>query len=339
MADEAGPASGRRWARQVALLLLSAVVTWIVVGLVGEIDWAQVWDAVGRLALWQVPVLLVVLVVRQVLNASPLALFIETLGLKRAALTDQAAIMMSTVAPPPADMVIRLTMFHSWGIPATRGLAGAVMNSVTFYVIRFAVPVVGLVLVLASPAPYHAIYGWLAIAGAAVTLVLLAALWAVLRRERAAVWVAQTAGRWVRRVRPSVDSSGWADSAVTFRDHVSQRSRRGLPASLLALFVMVVVDGLLLSLCVRFVGVGPSEVPLVVVLGVFLVAYPLTLFPLAGVGVLDAVILAALVEAGGAVLEPELVAALVVYRVTTLLVPLAFGAVSMLWWRRGRAAP
>ena len=97
---------------------------------------------------------------------------------------------------------------------------------------------------------------------------------------------------------------------------------------------MVLVDGLLLAMCLRCVGVPGSAVPTVPVVGVFLMAYPLTLFPLAGLGVLDATVLAALVDTGGLELEPELVAGLVVYRVTTLLTPMLFGLVSIAWWRR-----
>lgn len=336
---EAAPVSGaRRWLRPAGLLAFSAACAWIIVGLVGEIDWAEAWEAVGRLALWQAPVLLLVLVVRQVLNASPLAFFIDGLGIRRAVQNDQVAIMMSTVAPPPADLVLRLAMFHSWGIPATRGLAGALMNTFTFYAIRFVVPAVGLVLVVASPAPYHAIYGWIAFLGGAATVAMLVVLWAVLRQERAAVWVGETGGRLAHRVRKSVEPEAWGASAVTFRGHVTWRSRRGLPASLAALLVMVVVDGLLLTMCLRFVGVPAADVATSVVLGVFLLAYPLTFFPLAGLGVLDAVVLAALVETGGLALEPEIVAGIVVYRVITLLAPLAFGALSMLWWRRGKVA-
>ena len=54
-------------------------------------------------------------------------------------------------------------------------------------------------------------------------------------------------------------------------------------------------------------------------------AYPLTLFPLMGLGILDAVLLAAYVNVGGIEIEPELVAALVVWRVFTILGPITLG--------------
>jgi hypothetical protein len=328
------PSSVRRWARPVGLLALSTACAWIVVGLVGQVDWGAVLEAIRKVPLWQVPILLAVLVVRQVLNASPLALFIEGLGLRRAVQNDQAAILTSTVAPPPADLVLRVAMFGSWNIPAAQGLAGAMMNTVTFYVIRFSVPVVGIPLVLATAVPYHAVYGWSAALGGLVSVALLGALWAVLRRERAATWVGTTAGALASKVRHSVDPAAWAASAVDFRSHVVRRSQRGLPASLGTLLAMVVVDGLLLSLCLRCVGVTVADLPTIAVIGVFLTAYPLTLFPLSGLGILDATVLAALVDTAGLTLEPDLVAGLVVYRVTTLLVPMLFGLASIAWWRR-----
>jgi len=275
-----------------------------------------------------------VLAVRQVLNATPLALFIEGLGLPRAVQSDQAATLTSTIAPPPSDMVLRLAMFASWRIPIAEGMAGALMNILTFYATRFTVPIIGLVLVLASEAPYHSIYAWTALLGGAVGAFILGLLWAVLRRESTAIWIASTAGRLWSRVRPSATTDTWPASAVDFRVHVVSRARRGIPISLLALVVMVVVDGLLLALCLRFVGVSAADVSTVAVVGVFLTAYPLTLFPLAGLGILDATVLAALVDIGGIAIEPDLVAGLVLYRVTTLLTPMLFGVASIAWWRR-----
>ncbi len=170
--------------------------------------------------------------------------------------------------------------------------------------------------------------------GAVIAITLLGVLRAVLLREQTAIWVGTTGGRIVRRVRHSVDPEAWAAQAVDFRSHVLHRARRGLPASLLLLIVMVVVDGLLLAICLRCVDVSASELPTVAVVWIFLLAYPLTLFPLAGVGVLDAVLLAAYVEIAGLALEPDIVAGLVLYRVITLAVPMLFGLVSIGLWRR-----
>ncbi len=65
-----------------------------------------------------------------------------------------------------------------------------------------------------------------------------------------------------------------------------------------------------------------------------MIAYPLTLMPLVGFGVLDAALLASLVTIAGIAYKPQIVAGLVVWRVVTILGTLVLGALVLLWWRR-----
>ena len=136
----------KAWVRPVVLLAFALACGWIIVNLVGQVDWGAVADALSRLALWQFPLLLAALMVRQVLNALPLALFIRGLSVYRAVVNDLAAHLLAVVAPPPSDLVMRVGMFRSWGIDSSRAIAGATMNALTFYVNRFAAPVIGLLL-------------------------------------------------------------------------------------------------------------------------------------------------------------------------------------------------
>ena len=59
------------------------------------------------------------------------------------------------------------------------------------------------------------------------------------------------------------------------------------------------------------------ELSWVEVVAAFLVAFPLTMFPIQGLGIFDATLVAALTSVGGVELEAGLVAALVTYRVVT----------------------
>ena len=108
----------------------------------------------------------------------------------------------------------------------------------------------------------------------------------------------------------------------------------GLAVSMLALVAMVIADSVILLMALRFVGVGPEQLSTVDVIGGFLIAYPLTLMPLAGLGVLDAALLAAYTEIAGLAWEAEIVAALMVWRTITIGGPLALGALTLAWWRR-----
>jgi uncharacterized membrane protein YbhN (UPF0104 family) len=117
-----------------------------------------------------------------------------------------------------------------------------------------------------------------------------------------------------------------------FRARMSTRLVRGLPPALAALAAMVVTDGVIVLVSLRLVGVDASMLPLSIVLGSFFVAYPLTALPLAGLGVLDAALIVAYTEVAGPAAEPEIVAALVVWRVVTIIGTLLLGAITFAWW-------
>lgn len=334
MSESAG---ARRFLRPLLLLALSLGIGWVVIGIVGRVDWSDVGEALGRVHLWQLVLLVAIVLVRQVLNASPLAIFIQGLGLPRAVVNDQASILMCTIAPPPADLAVRLTMFTGWGIELPRGMAGVVMNTVSFYVVRWAAPVIGFVLVLTDRFESSIAIG--ALTGGLAAIGLLVVVRVVASGESAARWVGQTAGRLAQRVRGNVDPAVWADNVAVFRGHVADKLRRGLPRSLLALFAMMVCDAVALLLAVRFVGIPAEALPAVEVLAAYFITYPLTMLPLFGLGALDAAAVAIMVGYAGAAYESTLAAALLVWRVVTIGTPLALGALALATWRRMAPAP
>ena len=317
---------------RLVMLAVAAVITVLVVRAVGRVDWDEVWTALKHLVWWQVPLLTGVLVVRQVLNAWPLALYIPGVSLLQATHNDQVAILMSTVAPPPSDLALRLSMFSSWGVPVPKALAGTVMNTLSFYVIRFGAPAVGFVVLFAIGGEIG--LRWADLLSIAIAVAIVVGLLLVVRSEGLAVRVGRTAARVVGRWRRGVDPDEWARACVEFRRDIADRFRFGFPRALVVLGAMLTVDLLLLVLCLRFVGVDATEVSVAEISVAYLFAYPFTLFPLQGIGVVDALILAALVEAGGFEIEAAAVAALVVWRVFTLGGPLVFGAVGLAAWRR-----
>src|SRR4029078_2697461 len=96
------------------------------------------------------------------------------------------------------------------------------------------------------------------------------------------------AGRIATRVPRSVDPEDWASSVAGFQGHMASRIRRALALSVVVLIGMLLVDAGLLLLAIRFVGIDQSQLSWVEVVAAFLVAFPLTLSPLGGLGLLDA---------------------------------------------------
>lgn len=318
--------------RRLVLLAVSGVITVVVVRLVGAIAWAEVWDALTHLSWWQPIVLVVVLLVRQVLNALPLALYIPGISIYRATLNDLGSILMSTVAPPPSDLAIRMSMFSSWEVSTPKALAGVVMNTLTFYIVRFSAPAVGFLLLAATGRPPGA--RWFELLSIAIAVTILVGVLFTVRSDRLARRVGTTAARLARRVRKDIESEAWAQACLGFRRDIATRFRHGFPRSLLALVGMLVADLAILALCLRFVGVDPTEVSLLEIAIAYLFAYPFTIFPFSGIGVVDALVLAALVEAGGLEIEAACVAALLVWRVFTVAGPVLMGVGALGIWRR-----
>ena len=323
------------WRRRLILLAFSFAAAWLIVRLVGRIDWVGTWDALGHLEWWQLVVLIGLLFVRQILNALPLVFFISGLGLYRAVLNDLTSHLLSVITPPPGDIVVRISMFTSWGIEASKAIAGSVMNTLAFYILRFSAPILGFLLILPNRFDYG--FGMAALLGAAVAASLSALIVLGLRSELLAERVGRIAGSSAAKLRNSIDPETWAAALVTFRLDMKGTFAAGFPKSAIGLIGMLFADATVLLLALRFVGVGASDVPAVELYAAFLCIYPLTIFPAMGLGIVDAILLAAMVDVGGLEVEAAGVAALIVWRAITLGGPVLLGAVALGLWRRSRA--
>lgn len=324
--------------RPLIFLVVSLVVARILINLVGSVDWRQVGSSLAQVSWSDAPALLALLLLRQAFNSVPLSVFVPGLGFLRGFQNDLTANLVGTVAPPPGDIVVRISMFRSWGISPVDGMPGVTLNSLAFYVIRFSIPILGVLLLIRQELTSAQI--WSAVVSLLVAASIVVALVLVARGERFARLLGRRAGIIAARFREGVDPEEWSDKVAGFRGTMSTRLHRGLPPSLAALAAMVITDGVIVLLCLRIVGVDSSLLPVVLILGGFFVAYPLTALPLAGLGVLDAALVVAYTETAGVDAEPAIVAALVIWRVVTILGTLALGVISFAWWRwqisRGR---
>lgn len=321
----------RRWLLPLGYLVIAGVVATVIIRIVGKIDWSAVGDALGHLAWWQPLVLIGVLLVRQFVNALPLAFYIPGVGPFRAMVNDQLGIMMASVAPPPGDMAIRVALFRAWNVPVPQALAGTTLNMLTFYIVRFGAPVIGFVLLVVTGQEPG--LRWLDLLSVAIAAGILAALILVIRADRTARAVGDRSARVVRRFRPSVDPAAWAEGCAGFRHDASARFRWGFPRSLVATVGMLVADLTLLLLCLRFVGLDTTEISVVDVAIAYFFAYPFTVFFFSGIGIVDALIIAALVDLGGIEVEAAAVAGLIVWRVFFIGGPIVFGLICLAFLR------
>ena len=328
----AGRSRRARWLRRLGLLALSLVCARIIINLVGEIDWDAVWKGIEHLEAWQFAVLVVLVILRQVLNALPLVYFTPGLSVFRATASDQGATLMSMIAPPTADSVFRIVVMRSWGIDVDRAAAGGTSNILVFYMARWISPLVGVTLLLGVR--FDGTYTLVAVGSSLVAVAIFVGGLRVTRSHALSERLGRTAGRVARRVRPSIDPEQWASTAAGFQGHIADRYRTGVAWSMPTLVAKLLVDATICLLAIRFVGVGSDQLSTVEIMAGFLVVFPLTLFPFQGIGILDTTLVAALTAVGGVELEAPLIAAMVTYRIVTLGVPAILGALFVLSWRR-----
>lgn len=317
-------------------IVLVAVGIWLVVQAARAVDWAQVGGALGRLNWLEIVVIALIVGVRQLVNSATLPVLAPGLSFPHAVSTALSGTLIQTFTPPPADAVLRLSMLRSYGVEPTRGAAALVLDTIVFYLARFAAPIIGLVLALIA-IPVQPIVVWMVVIGAVAGLILVWALAMIARGESVAGNVGRFAGGLVRRLRPTVDPEAWAASVMRFQ----RESAAGLAGKIYRatpiMLGYVLVDSLILGISLRFVGISPSAIGLLAVIGAMFSLYPLTIFPFAGLGVLDASLIV-LVNAEGVVASPDMIAAMVIWRAATLLLPLLPGLVALLHWRARRPA-
>jgi len=319
---------------RAVVLLLVAGLSVVAFRLIGQVDWDAVGRGLGHLSWWQIPVLFGLLVMRQVFNSLPLDFYIAGMSPYRATLNDQVGVLIGTMFPPPSDLALRTAMFSSWGVPIADGVAGALLHKLTFYVVRYSAPAAGLLILLVRGDRLGV--RLLDLASIALAIGIAVILLLVMHSTALARTLGRRSGRLFRRVRRRVDPDAWALSWGDFHDRVAARFHRGFVRSLLALVAMLAVSCLMAVLCLRFVGVGSGSdgVPTSVIVAAYLVAFPLTLFPFNGIGLLDAAVVGAIVAAGGHHLEAPALAAMIAWRVFTLGGPMLMGVVSLLIWHR-----
>ena len=329
----AGLQRGKRLSALIRIAIVALIVVLVVV-IVTTVPWAEVWQAMRGLQPWMFAVLAVLVVLRQFFNAAPLAVFVPEVGYLRAMTNDTSAAVVAAVAPPPADLVVRFAMFRAWGIDLVRAASGLTLNTVLFYILRLATPMFGLITLWLANS-YDDSTALIALLSGLAAVALTAAMVVVARSERGAAWIGRSSGRLAARVKPDrVQPDHWEEAMVEFRSQVQEQLSRGWARATGLLILMLVSEMVLVIASLRFVGIPDDVLGLPVIVGAFCVTYLMTALPMGGLGILDIALYSLLVREAGSQWGPKIVAALIIWRVATILVPLVIGSVVLLTFRR-----
>jgi uncharacterized membrane protein YbhN (UPF0104 family) len=319
-------------------LLRPALVVAVLVGVFAWllpqfIDYDDVWHALAELDGWEVLALVGLGLARVPTEAVMYRAFLPGLGLWRGSEAYLSSNFAGQLLPPPSASVVQYGYFRGGGFaPQLSGLAA--LGSFLFPTIgRFLLPVVALIVLLLT----GEVGGSVALAGAlslTVTAVAAAALYLFLRRERTARRLGAKAERPVSWILVKLKRDALEDApgkAADVRVRALAVLREGWALGSLGVAANLVLTYLILLAALRFVGVTASELSAAEAFAAFAIAFwagavvPITG---SGLGVVDAVLIAMLIELGSAPDDP-LVAAALLWRVFYSVITLPLGAITL----------
>jgi uncharacterized protein (TIRG00374 family) len=345
-ADTAGgatPRRRRRFTKRHVLgtgLAIAVVVATFAFVLPRIADYRDVWGVVKTLSWTDVALLFGAVLLNLVTFAPPWMAALPGLRFRQAFVVTQASTASTYVAPAgvAVGMALSFAMLRAWGFaPSAVGLAVA-LTGVWNQLAMLAAPAIALGL-LAFTGASHTALDAIAAIGLAIFAVVVAGFAAGLSTPALAHSIGDLAARivsWTLRLvrRGPVRWNG--ESFVRFRNRTNRLLRRRWHVLTLATLAGQLTVFLVLLVSLRVLGVTGSEVSAVEAFAAWSLVRLLGSIPITpgGLGVVELGLTTALVGFGGG--QVEAVAAVLVYRVLTVVPTLVIGLVAGVTWKRFR---
>ncbi|MEJ7585714.1 MAG: YbhN family protein [Acidimicrobiales bacterium] len=261
-----------------------------------------------------------------------------------AAVMTRATTAVSNAVPPGEVVAIGLiySMLSYWGFSKSRSTLSVVLTGIwnNFAKLAMATGALALLALQGQPGGGRIVAALAGLGGLVAAIVVFAL---ILRSETFAGRAGIVAGNWASKLRRLVRRGpvqGWDLAVVKFRSQIIGLVRHRWPAltistltSHISLFAVLVVS-------LRVMGVAEEEVgwaTVLTVLTVFAFARLLTAIPLTqgGVGVVELALIAGLCRGEGD--DAQAVAAALLFRMLTYVLPILLGALTYIYWRRNRS--
>jgi len=334
----------RPWLRRVLRLLLPlAVVAAIFFGVLPQVaDFSEVWRTIAAMTWLETTAVVALAVWNLVTYLFPQMVALPGLSFGQAAVESHASTAVGNTVPAGAAVgpAVTYQLYGSWGFRRADTTRSLVVQGVWNNLVKLGMPIAALALLAVGGRTNPALLT-AALVGVVVLLAAVVLLALTLRSEELARRVGDGLGAaWsvVRRALRRSPATGGGEAAVRFRDQTVGLLRRRWAWLTVTTLVSHVSLYLLLVVTLRNVGVSDAEVSWTEVLGAFSFVRLLSALPITpgGLGVVELGLTAALAGAGGD--REQVVAAVLVFRVLTWLLPIPIGAATYLGWRASQAA-
>ena len=299
-------------------------------------------DFTSALALITAPMLVVSVVlglVNLATNWPPIVVALPGLKVREAAVTNTAGAALSNTVPEGGAVATALNyaMLRSWGFTLGDTTSEVLVTGTWSQLMKYALLAIGLVaVVLQGWGPQWVV--WVALGLTVLVVLAIVLLTLILRSERFAsrlgAWCDRAVGRLRRRV-ARIPDPGLTQGLPLFRTQMVRLLRLcwgRLTATMLVSQLTVV---LVLGICVRMQGLDEATISWAVILVAWgLVTFASLLIPTpGGLGVAEVVLVGVLGHGLPESDQAAVLAAVLLYRIATFLVPIPIGLVTYLYWR------
>jgi putative heme transporter len=339
-------AAGRPSRRRllVRALVAVAVVAAVFFGLLPRlVDVEQVWATLRAMTWLELVTLLAAALWNLGSYLLPQLAATPGLSLRQAVLESHASTAVGNLLPAGQAVGLGVTyrFYTSYGLDRGPIALSLLVQGVWNNFVKLGMPIVALGLLVAS-GDTSGDLAPAAVVGLVVFVLALAGFAFGLSGERRAARLGGALANgvaWLRRLVRRPGRPDWDRSAVAFRAQAVTLLRDRWHWLTLTTLASHLSLFLVLLLALRHVGVSEDEVSWVEALAAFALVRLLSAFPLTpgGLGVVELGLAAALVLAGGD--EAQVVAAVLVFRLLTFLLPIPIGALTWWLWRRGTWYP
>jgi uncharacterized protein (TIRG00374 family) len=341
--DGAAPTSpaGRRRRVIQAVLSIGLGVAILVFVLPQVADLSEVWQRIRDMTALEMGVLLLAAIWNLVTYWVLVVLCTPGLTFRQSIVVTESTTAVANTVPAGGAVALGLTyaMLGSWGFSKSRVTLSVVVSGIWNNFAKLALPILAVsILALQGGAGGGRLLSASIGLGALVAAVTIFTL--ILRSEAFAARAGRQGERVASAVRRLVRKGpvdGWDLAVVKWRDRVIGLVRhRWLSISLWTVISHVSLY-LVLLVALRAIGVSDDEVGWAEVLAVFAFARLLTAIPLTpgGLGVIEIALIGGLDAAGGA--HAQVVGAVLLFRALTYVLPIPFGLLTYVFWRRNRS--
>jgi len=301
-------------------------------------DFSEVWAAISNMT-W-IEVVTLGLLAAWNLMTYWFVMTAATPGLRipQAMVVTEASTAVSNTVPAGSAIAVGITylMLGSWGFSKSRSTLSVVVSGLWNNFAKLGLPVLALALLaLQGEASASRVTAGLVGIGALVAAAAVFAL--MLRSEEFARKAGNVAARFVSKLRRIVGkgpATGWDDATSKFRARTITLVEKAWLRLTLATVVSHLSLFAVLLVTLRNVGVANDKVSWIEALAVFAFVRLLTAIPLTpgGLGIVELGLITGLTTAGGD--KPDVVAAVLVFRILTYVLPIPFGLATYVFWRR-----